>query len=74
MNFYRCRVCGALWVRFADLTWSLVSPFAMMGKCCDNSVNFLAIVDQISDQETLTLLREAEAHRFAAREKAAGKP
>ncbi len=32
---HRCRVCGALWHRFASGDWTLISKAC--GKCCDNA-------------------------------------
>jgi hypothetical protein len=40
---HRCKVCGALWVKWPDATWSLRSPEC--GACCDNA----PMGDQIED-------------------------
>lgn len=60
MNYYRCRMCGTLWVLLPD-GWSLVSPTCE--KCCDNSDNFLSLMDLLSGIDVLTLLREGERFR-----------
>lgn len=78
MTYHRCRMCGCIWVQFADSGrpdgwWSMVSPTCE--KCCDNSADFLTLIDPLSEQDILTLLREGERFRaqLALYGKASGK-
>lgn len=44
---FRCKTCGCLWRQHPDRTWSLYNSMQIAGKCCDNSADFLSLIEQV---------------------------
>ena len=44
---FRCKKCGTLWRQHPDRTWSLYNSSQKPEKCCDNSAEFLSLIEQV---------------------------
>lgn len=44
---FRCKKCGCLWRQHGDRTWSLYDSNQHPQSCCDNSADFLSLIEQV---------------------------
>ena len=61
---FRCKTCGCLWRQHPDRTWSLYNSMQIAGKCCDNSADFLSLIEQVPAPSAAPDIGEEEIVAF----------